>query len=719
MNDVERDPLQTSLRDLTIALFRHRWSFVLIVATAFVSAVIWLWVIRDQAYEVSAKLLVRIGSEQSAPPTVLDERAVFIGARTQDVNSEADILHNRDLLARVVDELGLDKPGPPKTPPAGLLPRVRFELREAMRAVREWTDEALIQLGMRDRLTPREKALALLDRSLLVTPQRESNVLVVRMFLPERTGGGKVLNTLLEFYRDFRLNVYQDESAVSFLSARVSDAESRLHEAEAGLEQFEKTGGIHAIEEQTKLLLAQLADAQGAERSAGILSREAADRLARLYRVLATDEPDFAVAGAFVEDSLPRQIVLDLTALQKERERLRVTDLDDSIRMRNNREQFKLLTGILRSNMEAALAERQSALDSRGRARSEIQAELRRLQAQHTKWGNLKREVTSLEASYLFYSKRFEEASANSALKLDRIGNVTVIEHAMDAFAPVGMRRSTLLGIVVVLSILVALAFVVLVEFFDHRVWSADVLEAQLLVPALATLPAPGGRRFFRRAPPPQADAELGAGCRPVALFLAAASRAGRFRSVILAGAQPGDAACSLAMLIAREIRETCGLRPLVLELSLGASVLAARLELDDERTLRAMAQRRVPPLDAVQSVAHGLSVIPAGPGASTTGDEQPELGGVLRRVLGELEGAFDVVIVATPGLPGQGEALSAAPAVPRALLVAESGRARIEVLARAKADLSVAGAQLLGAVLTDHRRELPGWVYRLLVGRP
>jgi Mrp family chromosome partitioning ATPase len=187
---------------------------------------------------------------------------------------------------------------------------------------------------------------------------------------------------------------------------------------------------------------------------------------------------------------------------------------------------------------------------------------------------------------------------------------------------------------------------------------------------------------------------------------------------VILAGAQPGDAACSLAVLVAREIHETCGLRPLLLELSRAPSVLASWFDLDDDRTLRAVASGRVSPLDAVQPIDGGVGVIPAGPSASTTGDE-PELGVALGRVLVELEGAFDVVIVVTPALPTQAEALQAAPAVPRALLVAESGRARIEVLARAKADLTVAGAQLLGAVLTDHRREVPGWVYRLLVGRP
>ncbi len=107
--------LQTSMRDIATVVFRHLRAVLIIVLTALVCALGWLFLLREDAYDVSAKLLVRIGREQAAPTTVLDPRSMFIADRSLDVNSEVEILYNRELLAGVVDQLGLDR-APAATP---------------------------------------------------------------------------------------------------------------------------------------------------------------------------------------------------------------------------------------------------------------------------------------------------------------------------------------------------------------------------------------------------------------------------------------------------------------------------------------------------------------------------------------------------------------------------------------------------------------------------
>ena len=97
-------------RELIAILFRRKWSILFVFLTGVFAAVVWLWVVRDDMYDLTAKVLVKIGYEQASSNTILRDRPVsVIGNREQDVNSEIDILQNTELLGRVIDRLGLDR----------------------------------------------------------------------------------------------------------------------------------------------------------------------------------------------------------------------------------------------------------------------------------------------------------------------------------------------------------------------------------------------------------------------------------------------------------------------------------------------------------------------------------------------------------------------------------------------------------------------------------
>src|SRR5687768_15096016 len=161
---MEQFSLQTSMRDLAFILFKRKWSMIIIFMATMISATAYLFLIRDDLYEVTAKVLVRIGHEQEPPATVMSERPMMIvGQRFQDVNSEADILSSTELLAKVVDELGLDKPGPPAPVPPGLIAKTRYHAKAFVKTVKQIQNEILIRIGFRIRLTPREEAIAMMQ----------------------------------------------------------------------------------------------------------------------------------------------------------------------------------------------------------------------------------------------------------------------------------------------------------------------------------------------------------------------------------------------------------------------------------------------------------------------------------------------------------------------------------------------------------------------------
>jgi uncharacterized protein involved in exopolysaccharide biosynthesis len=475
---------------LVFILFKRKWSVLTILATTMLVAVVWLWFIREDVYQISAKILVKIGPEQAPPPTVVGASPpLVVGYRYNEVNSEAAILDNAELLGRVIDKLGLDKPGPPPPVPERLIPRLRYEIRRVVRGTKEWFQEILVQIGLRPRLTYRERVLATLRRGLSVEPLRDSNVFVASMVTPYREGSSLLLNQLLEEYQEFRLRLYQDESVEFFRNEATRSAES-LSRAEVELQRYESSWDISTFERQEAVLLDQIAHAQALFNEADLELQEVSSKVARLEQELGKDDPNFGALGEFAAESFPQQVLVQLAELQRERERLRMTELDTGDRLQNNRSQFRALSDMLAANLRTVLKEKQAVHKARETSLETLQEDLRTLHDKQMKWKALTRTTRELEGLYSFYRNKLEEASAAAALKQQHIGNVAIIEHAIDPVVPAGMRKTTLLGLAAMMAIFAALTWVAIAEFFDHRFYSGDDLEKHLLVPVITVAPA-------------------------------------------------------------------------------------------------------------------------------------------------------------------------------------------------------------------------------------
>ncbi|MEK7750416.1 MAG: Wzz/FepE/Etk N-terminal domain-containing protein [Acidobacteriota bacterium] len=498
---MEFNPLETSARDIAFIVFKRKWSLLIIVAVTMVSTAFWIWFIRRDVYQVAAKVLVKIGHEQAAASTVGGPPIMITGERLQDVNSEVEILKSADLLAQLVDHFGLDKPRPPDPPPAGFLPRLRYHIREAMRRVREWRDEQFIRLGLRERLSPRELAIYELQQGLVVAAERNSTVITAQLLSPWRRDAGAFLNTLLDFYQAFRLKVYHDRSAVVFFRGEVDRASESLRSAEDEMRRFEKAWDISAIERQREVLLSELSGWGRQLSEAEIALEEALAKTRRFDAEMKSSDPNLAAVGAFAPNSFPDTLLQQLAALEREREMLRMTELDAGPRIQNNRSQFKAVLGMLGANLRATLAEKQSVFQAHRQALAACQAKLRSLQEKETEWGAIKRRIRILEENYLLYRRKLEDTTAAAAMEQKRIGNVVVIAHAVDPVVPVGTRKMTLLGLALMAGVFTALAWAAVAEFFDNRVYSAEALEQRLGAPVLGVVPAARPRRWSRKRP--------------------------------------------------------------------------------------------------------------------------------------------------------------------------------------------------------------------------
>ena len=479
---------RVSARELALVLFKRKWSVVAVTAAAMLGFLFWLFVIHDDMYIVSAKVLVKIGREQAPPASIMGASPLVVAYRSQDVNSELDIFQSGESIATVVDELHLDQQIPEPVP-AGFLKRTKYEIKETMRRVKDWYDEILIAAGLRPRLSPREKVIYALRQGLHVIAEKDSNVFTANLVLPYRYGSARVLNALLDRYLEYRQQLYQTKE-LSFFQSALSDTSNRLRESEQQLQQFEDAGGIADLAKQESILLDHVASARAAWKETDYTREEFAGRIARLEQELKKPDPDLAAIAEFGHAGFQQNVVTQLAELQRERERLRMTELDTGDRIQNNRQQFNSLAGMLAANLRTTLAEKEQQAALRLAAYQALEKQLQELHASQMHWIDLKRQARTSEDNYLLYRKKFEEASADDAMQQHRIGNVAVIERASDPLAPAGMRKTMLLMLAAIACVLAALFWVTIAEFFDHGIYTVEALQREIGAPVFAAIPA-------------------------------------------------------------------------------------------------------------------------------------------------------------------------------------------------------------------------------------
>jgi uncharacterized protein involved in exopolysaccharide biosynthesis len=206
----------------------------------------------------------------------------------------------------------------------------------------------------------------------------------------------------------------------------------------------------------------------------------------KLEMEMAKDDPNFGAVGDFPRESFQHNILSQLAELQREREKLRLTELDSGEKIANNRKQFQALSSMLQANLQSTLAEREAILNSQQESLARMEADLRERHSKTAEWLELKRKANDQEALYTTYEKKLSETRADRDMEYEALGNVTVIERPIDPIQAIGLTKTTLLGISMLVALFVALAWVAVTEFFDQNAYTAAQASRHLGAPILA-----------------------------------------------------------------------------------------------------------------------------------------------------------------------------------------------------------------------------------------
>ncbi|HEX2114915.1 MAG TPA: GumC family protein [Alphaproteobacteria bacterium] len=501
------DVADNGTRDILNVLFKHQRK---IVATFMlvVGGVALYTFLSTPLYEATASLLIKVGREYVYRPEVGEERPQLQLNREDLVNSELEILTSRDLAAKVIDTIGIDRlyPGLDKPPPLLSLATVRGLIDDAI----AWYEGRPLLSRENSKM---ERAKNIFIASLKVEAIPKSNVVKVQFRHPEPELAAQTVNTLLDSFKAKRLEVFSGPKS-SFLDEQVEYYRNQLGEAEQRFESFRQQYGVFSLDQQRSLLLSQRNAIDTELKATQNRVEEARKRLASLVdqqkRIsemvpLGTDSERVPV----VDDARSR-----LLALQLKEQELLSKYRDESQIVKNVREEKKVVEDflarvqndrttrtrsgknpvyeqlqleIVRTTAEQnAMLAKQAAIEQQT---AQIDQELRTLDLRDKELQQIERDIKQARLNYETYQSRAEEARISEQMDQQKMVNISIIESARMPIRPVLPKKTLNMVLAAVFGAAAGIGLAFLVEYLRSGFLTPESAGRSLGVRVLGTVP--------------------------------------------------------------------------------------------------------------------------------------------------------------------------------------------------------------------------------------
>lgn len=458
---------------------RRHWLALLLVLVAAVLGTYGVALFITDQYEAQARLLVKLGRENTEVPQSVGKGGVLsTGVRKEEINSEIQILTSRDLLRETVDRLGVDafklEPPPPRT----LLQRIKHEVRKVVRSARRWVEDTSVLLGLSPALNDEQRAVKLLESSLKVERERDSDVIGASLRLPDPGLATRALTVLVDLYLERHVEVRRDPALTAMFNEKTDTLRQQMVDLERRSRQVRSQRNVSALAEQRAQLLRRLhasySETASLEQELGFLGRA--------RPVSPGDDPAASVEAG-------RAQALPVLATLKERVtglRLRRTELlykftpeADPVQA-VDREIFEA-----EASMRSAVA---GMLQAQRQTQRRLETELAQLDTGESELTLLEQDRQLAQQSLLTYARRRDESLIADQLDRQRVSNVSLIAPVESPTEPHKSRKRLIVLLSLPFGILLGLGVAFLLTWFDPKVRDEDdLLEIDGAVP-LGTL---------------------------------------------------------------------------------------------------------------------------------------------------------------------------------------------------------------------------------------
>ncbi len=486
------EPAPPTMRELAIVLFRQGKAFVGVAGLVFAVAVVYAFA--GATYRAHVRVLVRRG--RADPPVAAQANAPPDFSRVEvteeELNSEAELLKDDDVLRRVVEANGLEK-------------------NDWLRWLRPHEEQAARV----------QRAAKKLSNKLDVEAIKKTNMIAVSYNAADPQVAARVLRSLASVYLEKHTEVHRPGGQLRFFDQQTAESRRQLEEAKTKLADFTQKHGVVMAAQQRDLVLHRLDDVdanngqtQRDMAETGHRMQELNAQLAKLpmrstTQVRSSDNPE-----------LLRSLKASLLDLELKKTQL-LTKFEPSHRLVQEVEQ-QIAQAQAAITAERLTPLRDETTDQDANyvwAKGELQkaqVEMKGLEARHAvtsvqlagyralasrlgKDAIVQDDLTSSEQAaednYLLYVKKREEARMGDALDEGGIVNVAIAEQPIVPALPVWPA-----GGVVVVGLVAALVSGTgagfMADYLDPALRTPEEAMACLEVPVLASLPEAVSRRL-------------------------------------------------------------------------------------------------------------------------------------------------------------------------------------------------------------------------------
>lgn len=456
-----------TLWDDILKVLKRRKRFVLLVA-ALITAVVYVGLsFKGDRYEATAGLLVKVGRAYGDVPLTVEKGTVFSdGVNKEEINTYISLLRSRPLLEATVDTVTVERFFQQPPPPESLLRRIKYHAKQVARWGKAQLKWALIKLGLKADLEDRELAVILLEKSLNVEHEKDTNVIHLSLRLADPILAQETLEVLIDLYMEKHIEVVQTESGEEAFQSQVAADRTKLETLRAEQVELRKRLDVGDLAEKQVQLARQIATLEDTLRDTArqkeSLSASLVDITAQLdtleEQVLAsvTIEPSPALekmkerlselrieragATAKFQPGSNQLLMLDeeiagiqARILQEER-----TEEGDRVMARNP------LLDVLQTRLSGVAVDLKSLQAVEKTAtdqRKALSGELEKLNQAEADLATLALETKVAENRFLASSARLEEAREQAMLNANRVANISVFSPPAFSWKPVAPRR--------------------------------------------------------------------------------------------------------------------------------------------------------------------------------------------------------------------------------------------------------------------------------------
>ncbi|MDY6951331.1 MAG: exopolysaccharide transport family protein, partial [Thermodesulfobacteriota bacterium] len=507
-------------------LFRRKWPIIAVLLSAVIPVIAYT-LTKESVYATQSRILVKpgreniyvspVGAPEGAHPPTIIQRV------NEVINSEIEIIRSRELIRRVVEEVGVSNIFPlrlPKDSKNSMIghrgesfPR-RFMGKIGIAGVFSpaLSEESGAQQGGAP--PPLEIAVNRALAGLKVRRIKGTDVIEIRFVSNRPEVPAQFVTALVDLYLERHLEVHQSRQSYDFFKAQAEQLEGQLATAGRRLVEFKKKYGIVSFDEWKSITLRKFADVEGLIRTtdaAIVTSEKKLDKLrADLARI---PEHGYHTQSESTDPGVINSLKAKLANLELEKLQL-------AQRFRPENQKLVNINGLIARTKELLAAEEEkfhgsvttgvnsiyreldlrrlteeATIEALKSKKKELEEDLVELGQRLERQGLLEPELLALkravqinEQTYRLYVTKFEESRVRNAMDAAKMVSVSVLEPARPPIGPVPVNRALNIVVSICLGSLAAFGMAFLLEYFDQTYKVPEDIRDNLSVPVLGAI---------------------------------------------------------------------------------------------------------------------------------------------------------------------------------------------------------------------------------------